>query len=190
MATMVVVYDEKTDVPLLAAVSDDASAEYVWPKDQEPWFDEDDRLKMLVDRVADGSEPTTAQGWVDLAVMNLGFSRIGEPVEFPSVSKAKVEARKILDDSGAQAISTDRLAQLDAVSDAYDEVIRDYPQFDLHGVESLDPDQLDAMQQFVLLMLGPIDPDGPNGWFLRAATGEEPRPGDENGYLSFFTDEE
>jgi hypothetical protein len=47
--------------------------------------------------------------------------------------------------------------------------------------ESTSPE---AMENFVMMALGPIDPDGPNGWILRAQDGN-PQPGDEDEYVHF-----
>lgn len=35
-----------------------------------------------------------------------------------------------------------------------------------------DPDDPQQVMSLVVDMLGPIDPDGPNGWLLKAAAGE------------------
>jgi hypothetical protein len=69
---------------------------------------------------------------------------------------------------------------LDA-GDAYEQVAADYPEM---GDEATIFSNPEAVANFVAMTLGPIDPEGPNGWILRAMDGN-PREGDENEYVHF-----
>lgn len=177
--------DVVTGVPYFAVVADETGAEYVWPRDVEPWFpDLESRLEFIM--FEDEPDPTTAEGWLTLATRNLG-SQVEVDPAYDDASNPKQAARL------AQTYLNATLAEADAqppagnptlsgVSDAFDQVAQDYPGFG-DSDETLG-DEDGAMENLVLMALGPIDPEGPNGWILRAMDGE-PREGDENEYVHF-----
>lgn len=173
------VRSDETDAPLYGIVATDTGAEYVFPKGVEPWLNLDDRLDFILGR--DEDEPDDAQGWLDLASRNLGSQAVLDAPydDASSPAQAKRMMSGYLDK--AAAVSTSSPLMQDAAV-AFEQVAADYPGFG-DSDESLieNPEALDNM---VLMALGPIDPEGPNGWILRAMDGE-PREGDEDEWVHF-----
>jgi hypothetical protein len=168
--------DAETANPLLAAVATDDGAEYVWPKGVEPWFDFEERKEFLL---APDEEPATATDWLSVAIRNLGdFIYTDVPYDDASnPDQAKRIAAKYLNTVYQQPDPT-----TNAAPDAFDQVAQDYPGFG--DSDETFGDEEGSMENLVLMALGPIDPDGPNGWIQRAMDGA-PAPGDENEYVHF-----
>ena len=161
--------------PLFAAVVDGDSVQYVWPEDAEPWFDE-----TRVTRLAEGMEtpPEDETGWLNLATSHLGIVDVDPPYDdFETAAEAVKTAQNVLDDV-ADNSRPDRTARAVDAESAFDQISRDYPDF-AEDLDSMDPQ---AMLNYVMMALGPIDPEGPNGWILRAADGN-PREGDEDEWI-------
>jgi hypothetical protein len=162
---------------MLAVVADDEGAEYLFPPTVEPWLGAT-RLQQLVE--IRGEEPTSAAEWTELATYNLGLDTfIDASVEVEDVDDAVDQAESQLADYEPESPET---SFLDSVSESYDQVSADYPGFG--DAEDVDGNSAQAMENFVLMALGPIDPDGPNGWLLRAQDGS-PDPGDEDRFIHF-----
>lgn len=166
--------DPESGTPLFAVIADDQGAEYLWPDDVEPWFD-DDRVQQLAQGAA--TPPATASEWLALATYNVGQDiAFSEPVELEldaAVDDAEETLKDFVAHDGSEAL-------LSRTSSAFDEVGQDYPGF----MESDETTTPEAMANFVMMALGPIDPDGPNGWLLRAQDGT-PAEGDEDAFVVF-----
>ena len=181
-ALLTYVKDSETDQTYMAVVADDTGARYVWAPGVSPWWpDDDERLA----RITDGKpqQPESAADWMDVATYSLGSTYTTPTVKVSSTRAGVVEAKKTLRDPELQGTENDMASQarfLGEVGRAFDEVTEDYPEFG----ELDDETEAQAMNNFVLAMLGPIDPEGPNGWILREMDGN-PRPGDEKMYLTF-----
>jgi hypothetical protein len=163
-----------------AIVADDAHGAYVWASDDDALFDGDERIATLLEfRTEEELEPpATAQEWVELLSQGLGNAAF-EDLEVESFEAATTKAD---DDISLAARDAGRTREplTGDVYEAFNEVSQDYP-----NLASGEDDEDDmAMTHLVLQALGPIDPEGPNGWLLRAIDGE-PREGDENMYLDF-----
>lgn len=171
--------DSESLAPYFAVVADDKGADYVWPPDVEPWFDAETRFEYLL---AGGDEPTDVQGWLNLATTNLGSEVTTDPPfdDASSIAAAKKMASDYLK-AAPSAQVTQTSPVLAQASEAYDQAAADYPELGDDGTAYSNPEALDNL---VLMALGPIDPDGPNGWILRAMDGN-PREGDENEYVHF-----
>lgn len=174
MALLTYARDAETGDLLFGIVADEEGADYVFPEDGE-WFESERRIEMLVNVQG---EPTTQDGWLTLATTNLGPNvLVDEPTPFDSIEDAVDAAQELV--SGIdinEGISP--APEMAASSAAFDQVSQDYPGF-LEDEENVDPQ---AMDNFVMMMLGPIDPEGPNGWILRAVDGE-PREGDDEQFV-------
>lgn len=174
MALLTYVRSEDGVTPIFAVVADDEGADYLFPEDSEAWLDES-RLQNLIE-MRDGA-PTDEAGWMEMATANLGRSVIDEPVQVDDIDDAISQAEQALSEV---TLDDADLPRTMAASDAFDQVSQDYPGF----MESDDETSPEAIENFVMLQLGPIDPDGENGWLLRAQDGN-PAPGDENAYVHF-----
>jgi hypothetical protein len=160
-----------TGVTQFAIVTDDTQARYVWPALGEPiWAD--DRAKGIADTI--GISPATAGEWMDVAAYNLGLTtQFTDPTSVPDLSAGVTEARLLLNQGRANVGSvgsvTDPLV-LNRAREAFDQTSADYPGF---GEDEMDDDP-EAMTNFVLQMLGGIDPTGPNAWILEQAANPDP----------------
>lgn len=172
--------------PIFAVVVTDRGFEYVWASDIENEdFDFQSRMDLAYpDGAPDG---LTSEDYKNLAFFNVGGFGPGEWIETRTPAQAKKEAKKLLNEprylEKRQALrdgpdSSDKIAR--DIDSAADEMKFHTEDFD--DVDSLSADQ---MALFVLNAVGGIDPEGPNGWMLRQMMGEEPRPGDENGFVVF-----
>lgn len=182
MAALVTyVRDIDTDAPLFAVVADKAKAEYVWPKGVEPWFTLEQRLPFIMFPSED--DPTDPEGWIALATRHTGESNQADvPFEANNLAQAKSMAAAYLKASSAGEQRAERSPALVNVEESFYQVSSDYPGFG-DSDESLVQDT-QAVDNLVLMALGPIDPEGPNGWILRAQDGN-PRPGDETEFVHF-----
>ena len=190
-ALLAYVKDSETDQTYAAVVADDTGAQYVWAPGVTPfWPDDAERLARLVD--GKPVQPESAEDWLATATYNINNTYSTEPERAASASAGVNAARKVFDDLAEPELAndgtpisgettTDNQAQfLGEVGRAFDETVENYPEFG----ELDDETEAQAMNNFVLAMLGPIDPEGPNGWILREMDGN-PRPGDEKMYLTF-----
>lgn len=160
--------------PGLAVVADDEGADYLFPDDVEPWLTAD-RIQRIV--AVWQQPPTDAQGWLEAATYNLGLEAVVDPpIEVADTEEAVTQADEVLANWSPRPSSDEVLT---SASESFDQVSADYPGFMENDDDDTSPE---AMENFVLMMLGPIDPEGPNGWILRAQDGN-PRPGDENEYV-------
>jgi hypothetical protein len=170
------------DVPLFAVLADEASAEYLWPEGTEPWFG-NDRINSLLE--LSDEAPTDEEGWSRLAAAGLeSESILADPTEsdLGDLEETRDAAEAYLNEE-YRTPQERPTAVSQAGGQAYDQISQDYPDF-AQTDEDLDPE---AMLNFVLMTLGPIDPEGPNGWILRAADGN-PRDGDENEWVHLTSD--
>jgi hypothetical protein len=176
--------DVTTDRPYFGIVADDTSADYVWPKGADPWFDAQDRLEYLL--LPDEEEPEAAADWLALASRNLGAQIETDPPfdDASNLAQAKRLAQRYLDAlyDDEDTVPPAGNSSLSGVPDGFDQVAQDYNGFgDSDETLLFNPN---ATTNAVLMALGPIDPDGPNGWILRAMDGA-PAEGDENEYVHF-----
>lgn len=178
MTLLSYVTDTETGDTLFAIAADDDGADYIWPDDTEPWFDGPERFEMLL-RHAE-TPPTTAADWLSLAGANLGRVSVTAPEELASIDAA-VSAADAVFEADAETAGAQDTDLLKAGASAFDSISQDYPGFGEVDDAGEDPQ---AMLNFVMMMLGPIEPDGPNGWLLRAAEGS-PQPGDEDQVIHF-----
>jgi len=164
---------------LFAVVVDGDDVTYVWPKAVAPWFDET-RTERLAETLE--TPPEDEAGWLDLATSRLGSGVVIDHAydDFNSSAKAVKTAQKVLDEpyKDPETVVVPNSGRAVAASDAFDQISQDYPGF----AEDEDSFTPEAMLNYVQLVLGPIDPEGPNGWLIRAADGE-PREGDEDEYV-------
>lgn len=177
MALLAYARDADDKSPVFAIIADDEGADYIWPEGVEPWLPED-RAEFL----AGDNPPTDAEGWLELASSNLGIGIIvTEPEEIDDVGDAVDMAEAEL--GAADEDLGDTTPFQASVAEAFDQVSQDYPGA-FEADDEGDPESLsaEAMDNMVLMALGPIDPDGPNGWILRAMDGN-PDPEDENEYV-------
>lgn len=181
-ALLTYVKDSETDQTYMAVVADDAGARYVWAPGVSPWWpDDDERIARLID--GKPQQPASASDWLGVATYNLGSTYTTPVSEVASAKAGVAEATKTLSDPklhGFENNAADQARFLGEAARAFDEVTEDYPELG----ELDDETEAQAMNNFVLSMLGPIDPEGPNGWILREIDGN-PRPGDEKMYLTF-----
>lgn len=178
-----VVQDTETGQPVVGIIADDASARYVWPDDAHRlWADDARRLNMLTEYMV--TQPSTAEEWLNVAAANIGGTRSVGQEEHASLDAAEKALTRLFAETVAEQpdllppVSASEV-KLARAADSFDEVASDYQGF--AETSTIDPD---AMNNFVMMALGPIDPEGPNGWILRAIDGN-PRPGDENEYIHF-----
>lgn len=165
---------DETERALFAVVVDSGKVTYVWPKGAEPWFSDDRPAELAA---ALEVQPEDDETWMQVATTHLG-PEVTTDVPDDGLSgdaEAIQAARDYLDGQPPEGVPS---SLLDQASDNYDQVASDYPGF-MEDEENIDDA---ALTNLVLMNLGPIDPEGPNGWVLRAQDGE-PREGDENGYL-------
>ena len=173
MPTLLTYVRDETGQIFVSVIADDQGVDYLFPENVEPWLDEQ-RVKDLAERL--GVQPDNAKDWMDLATSNLGDNALADaPLDMPNVEEAVTQADQ---EMGEYSYPDDNTGLLQSASDSFDQVAQDYPDF-LDDGETAPPE---AMDNFVLMALGPIDPDGPNGWILRAQDGN-PEPGDENEYI-------
>lgn len=162
--------DADTGVTQFAIVTDDTQARYVWPALGEPIWD-DDRARGIADTI--GTSPASAGEWMDVAAYNLGLTtQITDPTSVPDLSSGIAEARLNLNAGRANVGAgpvTDPLP-LNRARESFDQTSADYPGF---GEDEVDDDP-QAMTNFVLQMLGGIDPTGPNAWILEQAANPDP----------------
>jgi hypothetical protein len=172
MAIVRYVYTGDGRTCLFAIVADDTHAQYIWRDPEEAWFDDDRVLDFLGEQPA----PTDATGWADVASLHLGNVVFGDE-EVPGEDALTYAQTELLErpQPGLSPYPSSRAAN------AYDQVSRDYPRLGEDDVEGGDADPR-ATLQWALMTLGPIDPNGPNAWILRAADGN-PQPGDEAEFI-------
>lgn len=178
MALLTYARDAESGTVLFAIIADDEGADYAWPEEVDPWFQAEERLASL--SKATGQQPSNASEWLDLASYHLGQNvTVDKPVEVDDIEDALDQVEGVLAD--VEPPSFDPALQM--ASEAFDQVSGDYSGFSEDVSESGDFDiDPQAMDNFVMMMLGPIDPEGPNGWILRAMDGE-PREGDEEQFV-------
>jgi hypothetical protein len=171
--------DAETDNPYLAVVADDNGASYVWPKGEEPWFDFETRQPFIQ---GNSPDPEDAEGWLSLASSGLGDFIILDPPFDDATSPAQAQklAQTYLNATFEEPAPES--PTLSGVPDAYDQIAQDYPGFG--DDEAALGNEEGSMENLVLMALGPIDPDGPNGWIQRAMDGN-PQEGDEDEYVHF-----
>jgi hypothetical protein len=190
-ALLTYVKDSETHQTYMAVVADDAGAQYVWAPGVTPfWEDDAARLARLTDDKP--VQPASAEDWLSVATYNLGGTYTTDVERAPSVESGVNAVRKAFDDmdepeldEDGEPVYSETAAEntadyLGEAARAFDEVTEDYPEFG----ELDDDEEAQATTNFILSMLGPIDPEGPNGWILREIDGN-PRPGDEKMYLTF-----
>lgn len=154
--------DVNSGTTQFAIVADEAQARYVWPALGEPIFD-DARIQEIAS--LQGVMPDTPQGWMDVASYNLGLTtQITDPHTVEDLSSAIAETRITLNAARAQLGpgSTVDPGVLSRARESFDQISMDYPGF---GEDETDDDP-QAMTNFVMHMLGGIDPEGPNAWIL------------------------
>lgn len=166
---------------LYAIVADDNDAQYVWRNDEDAMFD-DERLNVIIDARNGGEDPDTAEDWLRLASYNLGLVSVDEPITLPSLAAARSQARKALSETTAVDDLGENQVVLRNAATAASTVSQDYPDL----FEGLEDDDIDTqgMTNYVMMALGAIDPNGPNGWILRAVDGVS-APGDDLGMVTF-----
>lgn len=174
--------------PVFAVIATDRGFEYVWAKDVE---DEDDGIdfQSRIDLAYPDGEPDnlTIEDYKNLAFFHLGSFAPGEWVEARNPSQAKRELKELLNNPRY----LEKRQALREGPDPSKKVVRDInlaaEEMKFHAEDFDDVDSLtaDQMAVFVMNAVGGIDPEGPNGWMLRQMMGEEPRPGDENGFVVF-----
>lgn len=141
-----------------AILATDKKVRFVWSPDVEPWFpDTRERISALV-----GTEkaPETAAEWLSLASTGIGteyFAYTGTE-QFPGEAEARVKLASYFENNGS--VAEGRVSY--GAQQAMDDFVEAEGDID-------DPAQVVSL---VLSMLGPIEPDGPNGWLLKAAAGE------------------
>lgn len=168
--------------PTFAIVYDDEGFEYVWAKDVEPEFDDQDRLELLYPSGV--PEDMDADKYISAATYNLGHVNLSEEQDFESRSKAVKHVKEVLKEATREREKSENedlsgATGLRRASDAWIDSGED-PDVALDEEETL---------LFMYDALSPIDPEGPNGWLLRIVKGEDPRPGDENGFVVFGANE-
>jgi hypothetical protein len=162
------------DVPLFGVIADDSGARYVFPPGVEPKLDEE-RVQAVAEAM--GAEPQSERDWYDIASSNLGLGLlVDDPMD--DIEDPDDFANEYLHELYSEPVVPSPLMQ--NAASAFEQISRDYPDF------ADDPQSVpeEAMTNYVLNALGPIDPEGPNGWILRAVDGN-PRDGDENEYVHF-----
>lgn len=171
MSTLTFARDENEYAPFAVSVTN-GKVTYLWPSGSDPWLDAD-RVTRLAEFT--GAAPKDDDQWLQLAVTHVGDNLHFDP-PFGEKEMNTKDAQQYLDAQSPPAPV--RSPVINNASDNFDQISADYPGF------AEDPDDLDdsALTNLVLMNLGPIDPDGPNGWVLRAQDGD-PAPGDENAYL-------
>jgi hypothetical protein len=193
-ALLTYVKDSETDQTYMAVVADDTGAQYIWAPGVTPfWEDDAARLARLID--GKPTQPASAKDWLSVATYNVNNTYSTDVERAPSVEAGVNAARKAFDDMAEPEIDEDgdpilgettadnETRWLGEAARAFDEITEDYPEFG----ELDDDEEAQATTNFVLSMLGPIDPEGPNGWILREIDGN-PRPGDEKMYLTFSSE--
>lgn len=160
-----------THVALFAIAADDGAARYVWPSLTTPGFG-DDRIQQLA---LDLGTPEDAAGWLSLAATNVGqFIKVTAPHEVESLADGVAEARQVLNQSAAGRGDTPAQHDPEAlqrIQQSFDQISQDYPGFGEGG-----DDDPQAMTNFVLHMLGGVDPGDPNAWILEAAENPNDNP--------------
>jgi hypothetical protein len=161
-------------------VADDSSVRYVWAPDIEPFWPDD--AEQIARRLASvKTKPSTAAEWMDLATYGLGYTEVTKAIRARSTDKAVEVVDDFFDSlAGSKHVEPSPMQAPLSVeaARAFDETMESYP-----GFGEDDELDADAMTSFVLSLLGPMDPDGPNGWILREIDGK-PLPGDENMYVT------
>lgn len=177
-----------TDQIYMAVIADESGAQYVWAPGVDPfWPNDAERLARLTDGRPE--QPSTAEDWLSVATYHLGDVYWTPSREVADIDAGVAEAEAefaeldepVTNEDGDKTGSNVDLAEsrvLGEAARAFDEVTEDYPEL---GED--DETDAQAMNNYVLSMLGPIDPEGPNGWILRAMDGN-PRPGDEMMYVT------
>lgn len=143
-----------------AVIADNRGAEHLWAPGIEPWFDSRQRLRQLIVAQRDERRPTEAALWLDMALFGISheYTANSELTEYPTRSAAAAQAEYLFENNPQGPVTVtaaDRAAMHDFVS------------------AGGDPDDPQEVLSLVMSLLGPIDPDGPNGWLLKAAAGEE-----------------
>ena len=150
-------------------------AEYLWPDAESAWFGPE-RLEAFT-RMADPRLLNNPTAWFRVAT-------IGISVEFLANAAAMLHSsRAAAAEHARQLFAANEEASLNLEREAADTWSR--PAEAEGSVESRrreamddfaaaggDPDDPQQVMSLVVDMLGPIDPDGPNGWLLKAAAGE------------------
>lgn len=150
-------------------------AEYLWPDAESAWFGPE-RLEAFT-RMADPRLLNNPTAWFRVAT-------IGISVEFLANAAAMLHSsRAAAAEHARQLFAANEEASLTLEREAADTWSR--PAEAEGSVESRrreamddfaaaggDPDDPQQVMSLVVDMLGPIDPDGPNGWLLKAAAGE------------------
>ena len=143
-----------------AVVADDRRAIYLWAPGVEPWFETKKRLRGMVIAQHKEIKPTEAALWLDMALFGISpeYTANSELLEFPTRAAATAHAEQLFA-SNPPGIATVTAADRTAMHD--------------FAAAGGDPDNPQEVLSLVMALLGPIDPDGPNGWLLKAAAGEE-----------------
>lgn len=154
-----------------AVVVDNGKLSYVWPTEG-----------------LAPAKPAKVSGKTDEELIANAASSLGPQADppfddFTTVKEATDFARQYLDTAPEPANPLTQNAD-----DAFSQISLDYPGFDDLLNESGESDEIDpnALDNYVMLLMGPIDPEGENGWVFRAVDGQ-PREGDEDMYLHLPT---
>lgn len=185
MTLLTFVRDDETGEPLLALIADDGEGHLV-PNPRYPNAPNDEHVTDRVRRLS--SPPNTARGWMTLLTRFATFDNLVDPVaDVPSLKDAQRIAKETFDEV-ADADNDQYLSGVDDpnanTSRAWDALVRDSPAT-ADALGSDDPDaEIDdqAMLNYVMMSMGPIDPEGPNGWLLAVADGGS---APEGAYLHF-----
>ena len=185
MTLLTFVRDGETGMPLFALMADDGEGHLV-PNPHFPLAPDDEVLAARVSRLT--QPPATERDWLSVLSQFASFDNSIDPVA--EVNSLK-DAQRIAKGTFAEITGADDDTWFVGLDDAnanttraWDTLVRDSPST-ADALGSDDPDaEIDdqAMLNYVIMTMGPIDPDGPNGWLLAVADGE-PMP--EGAYLHF-----
>jgi hypothetical protein len=170
--TLLTFVRDPDEYAFVGVVVDSQRATYLWPAETNPRFNPDDRPAPT----GSSDEEVIAQATTGLGTADVPFD------DFTSAEEATTFGQEYLD---AQDEPVHPL--LFNAADTFDQISEDYPSLsdtDLEGAEA-DEDPA-ALDNYVMMLMGPIDPEGENGWVFRAVDGE-PREGDEEQYLHLPT---
>lgn len=161
------------ETAFVGVVVDSGKVDYLWPSGSEPRFSSKDR-----------PAPDAPSDEELLTLVTADLGTVDRPMDdFPSRDEAAGFAQEYLD---TQPVAPHPLTA--NADDAFGQIAQDYSGFDDLLTEDGEGEDLDpsAMDNYVMLLMGPIDPEGENGWVFRAVDGE-PREGDEDEYLHLPT---
>ena len=149
-------------------IATDTGFSYVFGTASEPPFDSDTRVKNIMDLVGTASNPKDSNDYLALGETNLSYYVLGEPFEAVDPTHAANTEQNAIDQSRQEYQMSIMHARLLAQSINTADVFQDFPDLE-DQLSSTDPNQKvtsDGMTNLVMVALGAIDPNGPNGWLL------------------------